>query len=47
MEQEVQCYRCSGLGVIPWGDRPDESDICEECQGHGEWIEEVQDERIA
>jgi len=47
MEQEVQCYRCSGLGVIPWGDAPDECDPCEECEGHGAWIEEVKNERVA
>ena len=26
----VPCFRCNGLGVIPWGDAPDESDPCDE-----------------
>jgi DnaJ-class molecular chaperone len=47
MKATVECYRCSGLGVIPWGDAPDECDPCEECKGHGAWIEEVKNERIA
>ncbi len=44
MKQEIQCYRCSGLGVIPWGDAPDECDPCEECEGHGAWMKEENDE---
>jgi len=44
----IECYRCNGIGVIPWGDAPDESDPCDECEGHGYWLlEEVQDERVA
>ena len=45
--EHIECYRCSGLGVIPWGDAPDESDPCDECKGHGYWLEEVEDERVA
>ena len=41
MKARVECMRCNGLGVIPWGDAPDESDPCDECEGHGEWLEEV------
>ena len=33
--EHIECYRCNGLGVIPWGDAPDESDPCDECEGHG------------
>jgi len=46
-DSSVECYRCGGLGVIPWGDAPDESDPCDECEGHGYWLEEVEDERVA
>ena len=38
----VPCFRCNGLGVIPWGNAPDESDPCDECEGHGEWLEIVE-----
>jgi DnaJ-class molecular chaperone len=41
MKARVECMRCNGLGVIPWGDAPDESDPCDECEGHGEWLEVV------
>lgn len=37
----VPCFRCSGTGVIPWGNAPDEIDQCQECEGHGEWLEPV------
>ena len=37
----VPCFRCNGTGVIPWGDAPDEIDQCQECEGHGEWLEKV------
>ena len=37
----VPCFRCNGTGVIPWGDAPDECDPCQECEGHGEWLEPV------
>jgi len=48
----VPCFRCNGTGVIPWGDAPDESDPCDECEGYGEWLEKVDmkendDERVA
>ena len=51
-DSSVECYRCGGLGVIPWGDAPDESDPCDECEGYGEWLEKVDmkendDERVA
>lgn len=37
----VPCFRCNGTGVIPWGNAPDEIDQCQECEGHGEWLEPV------
>ena len=46
-DSSVECYRCGGLGVIPWGDAPDEADPCDECEGHGYWLQEVEDERVA
>jgi len=34
----VYCDRCQGTGRVPWDDnaRPDETDECTVCEGHGE-----------
>jgi len=36
----INCPECQGKGYIPWGNKNDEIDECETCEGHGEWIED-------
>jgi len=40
MKKTVKCPECEGKGYIPWGDKNDEIDECEVCEGHGEWLED-------
>ena len=39
--KKVVCPECLGSGGLAWCDRPrpDEYDICPECDGKGEWLE--------
>ena len=39
--RKIVCPECCGVGKIPWADKPkpDEYDICSECEGKGEWVE--------
>jgi RecJ-like exonuclease len=39
----INCPECQGKGYIPWGDKNDEIDECEVCEGHGEWIEDEEE----
>ena len=43
MKKTVKCPECEGKGYIPWGDKNDEIDECEVCEGHGEWIEDEEE----
>jgi DnaJ-class molecular chaperone len=40
MKKTVKCPECEGKGYIPWGNKNDEIDECEVCEGHGEWLED-------
>ena len=40
MKKTINCPECEGKGYIPWGNKNDEIDECETCEGHGEWIED-------
>ena len=40
MKKTVKCPECEGKGYIPWGDKNDEIDECQVCEGHGEWLED-------
>ena len=40
MKKTINCPECQGKGYIPWGNKNDEIDECETCEGHGEWIED-------
>ena len=40
MKKTIKCPECEGKGYIPWGDKNDEIDECEVCEGHGEWLED-------
>ena len=39
----INCPECEGKGYIPWGNKNDEIDECETCEGHGEWIEDEEE----
>ena len=43
MKKTINCPECQGKGYIPWGDKNDEIDECEVCEGHGEWIEDEEE----
>ena len=43
MKKTVECPECEGKGYIPWGDKNDEIDECETCEGHGEWLEDEEE----
>ena len=43
MKKTINCPECEGKGYIPWGDKNDEIDECEVCEGHGEWLEDEEE----
>ena len=43
MKKTINCPECEGKGYIPWGNKNDEIDECETCEGHGEWIEDEEE----
>ena len=43
MKKTVKCPECEGKGYIEWGDRYDEIEECNVCEGHGEWIEDEEE----
>ena len=43
MKKTINCPECQGKGYIPWGNKNDEIDECETCEGHGEWIEDEEE----
>ena len=43
MKKTINCPECEGKGYIPWGNKNDEIDECETCEGHGEWLEDEEE----
>ena len=43
MKKTINCPECQGKGYIPWGDKNDEIDECEVCEGNGEWLEDEEE----
>ena len=43
MKKTINCPECEGKGYIPWGNKNDEIDECEVCEGHGEWLEDEEE----
>jgi RecJ-like exonuclease len=39
MKKTIKCPECEGKGYIEWGNKNDEIDECQVCEGHGEWLE--------
>ena len=42
-KKTVKCPECEGKGYIPWGNKNDEIDECDTCEGHGEWLEDEEE----
>jgi RecJ-like exonuclease len=40
MKKTIKCPECEGKGYIEWGNKNDEIDECQVCEGHGEWLED-------